>query len=177
MIDSLIRNIIIITKFTDTIKINLTSLAALNINQNLVIGRIEILIGDDNTNCFRGTWNADYTVKTVTKMTASLTDYCDIVFKVATANNDSRTGVYYSNGKIGIISAKENNFKPSIDKSIPLFTFYGYRAYDSSYYWWLTSNLRSSDQLSKLNGVYNFTFDFDYLGKHYSIKKKLIYSY
>lgn len=154
----------------------------------MIIGRIEILIGDDNSDCFRGTWNTDYTVKTVTKATASVfNNNCDLVFYAgASDTQDSRAGVYYSNGKIGIITAEENNFKPSIDKPIPLLSFYGIRfssdvpsiSLQSSYYFWYQNRtVLTSDNLSKLNGIYNFTFEFDYLGKHYSIKKKLIYSY
>lgn len=169
--------------FTDTIRTTLTSFSALNINQDLIIGRIEIMIGDDNSDCFRGTWNTDYTVKTVTKATASvINNNCDLVFFAVapSSNQDSRAGVYYSNGKVGIITATENNFKPSIDKPIPLLIYFDYR--DSSigpsyYHWYRNLSVLTSSNLSVLNGTYNFTFDFDYLGKHYSIKKKLIYSY
>lgn len=141
------------------------------------------MIGDDNSDCFRGTWNTDYTVKTVTKATASvINNNCDLVFFAVapSSNQDSRAGVYYSNGKVGIITATENNFKPSIDKPIPLLVYYDYR--DSSigpsyYFWYRNLSVLTSSNLSVLNGTYNFTFDFDYLGKHYSIKKKLIYSY
>ena len=141
------------------------------------------MIGDDNSDCFRGTWNTDYTVKTVTKATASvINNNCDLVFFAVapSSNQDSRAGVYYSDGKVGIITAIKNNFKPSIDKPIPLLVYYNYR--DSSigpsyYYWYQNRSVLTSSNLSVLNGTYNFTFDFDYLGKHYSIKKKLIYSY
>lgn len=91
--------------------------------------------------------------------------------------NDSSTGVYYSNGKIGVISAVTNNFKPSIDKPIPTLVYYNYRNFSNpSYYYWY-QNRSVLTNLSVLNGTYNFTFDFDYLGKHYSIKKRMIISY
>lgn len=180
MIDSLIRNIIIITKFTDTIRTTLNSFSTL-IRQDLIIGRIVIMIGDDNSDCFKGTWNTDFSVKTVTRATGSIASpisACDLVFFAQNnLQNDSSTGVYYSNGKIGVISAVTNNFKPSIDKPIPTLVYYNYRNFSNpSYYYWY-QNRSVLTNLSVLNGTYNFTFDFDYLGKHYSIKKRMIISY
>ena len=139
------------------------------------------MIGDDNSNCFKGTWNTDFSVKTVTRATGSIASpisACDLVFLAQNnLQNDSSTGVYYSNGKIGVISAVTNNFKPSIDKPIPTLVYYNYRNFSNpSYYYWY-QNRSVLTNLSVLNGTYNFTFDFDYLGKHYSIKKRMIISY
>ena len=139
------------------------------------------MIGDDNSDCFKGTWNTDFSVKTVTRATGSIASpisACDLVFCAQNnLQNDSSTGVYYSNGKIGVISAVTNNFKPSIDKPIPTLVYYNYRNFSNpSYYYWY-QNRSVLTNLSVLNGTYNFTFDFDYLGKHYSIKKRMIISY
>ena len=139
------------------------------------------MIGDDNSDCFKGTWNTDFSVKTVTRATGSIASpisACDLVFFAQNnLQNDSSTGVYYSNGKIGVISAVTNNFKPSIDKPIPTLVYYNYRNFSNpSYYYWY-QNRSVLTNLSVLNGTYNFTFDFDYLGKHYSIKKRMIISY
>ena len=167
--------------FTDTIRTTLNSFSTL-IRQDLIIGRIVIMIGDDNSDCFRGTWNTDFSVKTVTRATGSIASpisACDLVFFAQNnLQNDSSTGVYYSDGKIGVISAVTNNFKPSIDKPIPILVYYNYRnsSIGPSYYYWY-QNRSVLTNLSVLNGTYNFTFDFDYLGKHYSIKKRMIISY
>lgn len=166
--------------FTDTIRTTLNSFSTL-IRQDLIIGRIVIMIGDDNSDCFKGTWNTDFSVKTVTRATGSIASpisACDLVFFAQNnLQNDSSTGVYYSNGKIGVISAVTNNFKPSIDKPIPTLVYYNYRNFSNpSYYYWY-QNRSVLTNLSVLNGTYNFTFDFDYLGKHYSIKKRMIISY
>lgn len=167
-------------QFTDTIRTTLNSFSTL-IRQDLIIGRIVIMIGDDNSDCFKGTWNTDFSVKTVTRATGSIASpisACDLVFFAQNnLQNDSSTGVYYSNGKIGVISAVTNNFKPSIDKPIPTLVYYNYRNFSNpSYYYWY-QNRSVLTNLSVLNGTYNFTFDFDYLGKHYSIKKRMIISY